>query len=60
MRRSDRGWRKLSPALTETEKVSGLKNNKQWWNVRWFENQISQAASTKNDERNGNRKICGR
>lgn len=24
-----------------------MKNNKQWWNVRWFENQISQAASTK-------------
>lgn len=60
MCRNDRGWCKLSPALIESGKVSGLKNNKQWWSVRWFENEISQAASTKNDERNGNRKICGR
>ena len=60
MCRNDRGWRKLSPALTEAGKVSIVKNNKQWWSVRWFENQISQAVSMKNDERNGNRKICGR
>ena len=57
---SDRGWHKLSPALTEAGKVSSLKNNKQWWSVRRFENQISQAAGMKNEELNGNRKICGR
>ena len=55
MNRNDRGWRKLPPpALTESGKFSRLKN------VRRFENQISQAAGMKNDERNGNRKICGR
>nr|DAJ64919.1 MAG TPA: hypothetical protein [Caudoviricetes sp.] len=60
MCRNDRGWHRLSPALTEAEKVSGLKNNKRWWSVRWLENQISQAVSMMNDKRNGNRKICGR
>lgn len=44
MCRNDRGWRRLSPALTEAEKVSGLKN------VRRFENQISQAVGMKNGE----------
>lgn len=42
MCRNDRGWRKLSPALTESGKFSKLKN------VRRFENQISQAAGMKN------------
>nr|DAW98557.1 MAG TPA: hypothetical protein [Bacteriophage sp.] len=41
MCRDDRGWHRLSPALTEAEKVSGLKNNKRRWNIRRFENQIS-------------------
>lgn len=44
MCRSDRGWRKLSPDLTESGKLSRLKN------VRRFENQISQAAGMKNEE----------
>nr|DAO52522.1 MAG TPA: hypothetical protein [Caudoviricetes sp.] len=42
MCRNDRGWRKLSPALTESGKASSLKN------VRRFEKQISWAASMKN------------
>lgn len=54
MCRNDRGWRKLSPALTESGKVLSLKK------VRWFENQISQVTIMKNEELNGNRKICGR
>ena len=54
MSRNDRGWRKLSTDLTESGKLSRLKN------VRRFENQISRAVSTKNNERNGNRKICRR
>ena len=54
MCRNDRGWRRLSPALTESGKVSSLKN------VCRFESQISQVVSMKNNEWNGNRKICGR